>query len=67
MARFSVSPWTGWRTTFFPCGRKMSATAPFFVAENKSGEVLAYVSYSGDPGLAGFVDGVKAKRQAGPP
>jgi penicillin-binding protein 1C len=35
------------------------------VAGNKSGEVLAYVSYSGDPGLAGFVDGVKAKRQAG--
>ena len=35
------------------------------VAKNKSGEVLAYVSYSGDPGLAGFVDGVKAKRQAG--
>jgi penicillin-binding protein 1C len=35
------------------------------VVENKSGEVLAYVSYSGDPGLSGFVDGVKAKRQAG--
>jgi penicillin-binding protein 1C len=35
------------------------------VVDNKSGEILAYVSYSGDPGLAGFVDGVKAKRQAG--
>jgi penicillin-binding protein 1C len=35
------------------------------VVENKSGEVLTYVSYSSDPGLAGFVDGAKAKRQAG--
>ncbi len=35
------------------------------VVENRTGEVLAYVSYSGDPALSGFVDGVKAKRQAG--
>jgi penicillin-binding protein 1C len=35
------------------------------VAENKTGEILAYVSYSGEPSLAGFVDGVRAKRQAG--
>jgi penicillin-binding protein 1C len=35
------------------------------VMENRTGEVLAYVSYSSDPALSGFVDGVKAKRQAG--
>ena len=35
------------------------------VVENKTGEILAYVSYSGDPALFGFVDGIKAKRQAG--
>ena len=35
------------------------------VADNRTGEVLAYVSYSGEPSLAGFVDGVRAKRQAG--
>ena len=35
------------------------------VVENKTGEILAYVSYSGDPALSGFVDGIKAKRQAG--
>jgi penicillin-binding protein 1C len=35
------------------------------VVENRTGEVLAYVSYSGDPSFAAFVDGVRAKRQAG--
>jgi len=35
------------------------------VVENKTGEVRAYASYSGDPALFRFVDGVKAKRQAG--
>jgi penicillin-binding protein 1C len=35
------------------------------VVENKTGEVLAYVSYSGDPAHGRFVDGVQAKRQAG--
>jgi penicillin-binding protein 1C len=35
------------------------------IAENETGEVLAYVSYSGDPSLSRFVDGVQAKRQAG--
>jgi penicillin-binding protein 1C len=35
------------------------------VLENKTGEVLAYASYSGDPAHGWFVDGVQAKRQAG--
>jgi len=35
------------------------------VVENGTGDVLAYVSYSGDPLSARFVDGVRAKRQAG--
>jgi penicillin-binding protein 1C len=35
------------------------------VVENRTGEVLAYVSYSSNLVLSGFVDGVKAKRQAG--
>jgi penicillin-binding protein 1C len=35
------------------------------VVENRTGEVLAYVSYSGDPAHGRFVDGVQAKRQAG--
>ena len=35
------------------------------VVENRTGSVLAYVSYSGDPLSARFVDGVQAKRQAG--
>jgi penicillin-binding protein 1C len=33
--------------------------------ENRTGDVLAYVSYSGEPLSARFVDGVQAKRQAG--
>ena len=36
-----------------------------FVVENQTGEVLAYVSYSSDPAHSAFVDGVRAKRQAG--
>jgi penicillin-binding protein 1C len=35
------------------------------VVENGTGDVLAYVSYSGEPYSARFVDGVQAKRQAG--
>ena len=35
------------------------------VVDNSTGNVLAYVSYSGDPLSARFVDGVQAKRQAG--
>jgi penicillin-binding protein 1C len=35
------------------------------VVENSTGDVLAYVSYSGEPSLTRFVDGVQAKRQAG--
>jgi penicillin-binding protein 1C len=41
------------------------ANGTVLVVENKTGEVLAYASYSGDPALSGFVDGIKAKRQAG--
>jgi penicillin-binding protein 1C len=35
------------------------------VVENRTGDVLAYVSYSGEPLSTRFVDGVQAKRQAG--
>jgi penicillin-binding protein 1C len=35
------------------------------VVENRTGEVWAYVSHSGEPSHTSFVDGVKAKRQAG--
>ena len=35
------------------------------VVENKTGEVLAYVASSGEASLAGNVDGIRAKRQAG--
>ena len=35
------------------------------VVENGTGDVLAYVSYSGEPAYSRFVDGVQAKRQAG--
>jgi penicillin-binding protein 1C len=35
------------------------------VVENQTGDILAYVSYSGDPLSSRFVDGVQAKRQAG--
>jgi penicillin-binding protein 1C len=35
------------------------------VVENITGNVLAYVSYSGEPSYTGFLDGVQAKRQAG--
>ncbi|MFB3885645.1 MAG: penicillin-binding protein 1C [Thermodesulfobacteriota bacterium] len=35
------------------------------IAENQTGNVLAYVSYSGEPSRSRFVDGVQAKRQAG--
>jgi penicillin-binding protein 1C len=41
------------------------ANGAVLVVENRTGEVLAYASYSGDPALSGFVDGIKAKRQAG--
>jgi penicillin-binding protein 1C len=35
------------------------------VLENSTGDVLAYVSYSGEPSYSRFVDGIQAKRQAG--
>jgi penicillin-binding protein 1C len=35
------------------------------VVENKSGDVLAYVGSLGDEASAGYVDGVRARRQAG--
>jgi penicillin-binding protein 1C len=41
------------------------ANGAVLVVENKTGKILAYASYSRDPALSGFVDGVKAKRQAG--
>ena len=35
------------------------------VVENRTGEVLAYVSHAGEPSHARFVDGVLARRQTG--
>jgi len=35
------------------------------IVENQTGNVLAYVSYTGEPSRRRFVDGVQAKRQAG--
>ena len=35
------------------------------VVENSTGDVLAYVSHSGEPSYGRFLDGVQAKRQAG--
>ncbi len=35
------------------------------IMENRTGAVLAYVSYSGEPSRSRFVDGVQAKRQVG--
>jgi penicillin-binding protein 1C len=35
------------------------------VVENRTGEVLAYVSHSGEPAYSRYVDGLQAKRQAG--
>ncbi len=35
------------------------------VLENSRGDVLAYVSYSGEPSYTRFLDGIQARRQAG--
>jgi len=35
------------------------------VLENSTGDVLAYLSYSGEPSSSRFLDGVQARRQAG--
>ncbi len=35
------------------------------VLDNRTGDVLAYVSYSGEPSYSGFLDGLQARRQAG--
>ncbi len=35
------------------------------VLENRTGDVLAYASFSGEPSSSRFLDGVQAKRQAG--
>jgi penicillin-binding protein 1C len=35
------------------------------VLENNTGDVLAYVSYSGEPSHSRFLDGIQARRQAG--
>ena len=41
------------------------ADGAILVADNRSGEVLAYVGNSGNSGSAFYVDGVRAPRQAG--
>ncbi len=46
-------------------GSKHVADAAILVADNRSGEVLAYVGNSGPGSSAPFVDGVTALRQAG--
>jgi penicillin-binding protein 1C len=45
--------------------RQNVANGAVLAVENKTGEVLAYVSYTSDPARNRFVDGVRAKRQAG--
>jgi penicillin-binding protein 1C len=49
----------------FPLRMQNVRDGAVLVVENQTGSVLAYVSYSGDPLSARFVDGVQAKRQAG--
>jgi len=46
-------------------GQQNVADAAVLVADNVSGEVLAYVGNSGSSASAPFVDGVRAARQAG--
>jgi penicillin-binding protein 1C len=46
-------------------GGQNVADAAVLVADNRSGEVLAYVGNGGDASSARFVDGVHAPRQAG--
>ena len=48
-----------------PLRRQNVRDGAVLVMENRTGEVLAYVSRSGLPSLGRFVDGVQAKRQAG--
>jgi len=49
----------------FPLRMQNVKDGAVLVVENQTGNVLAYVSYSGDPLSTRFVDGVQAKRQAG--
>jgi penicillin-binding protein 1C len=49
----------------FPLRMQNVKDGAVLVVENQTGNVLAYVSHSGDPLSARFVDGVQAKRQAG--
>jgi penicillin-binding protein 1C len=49
----------------FPLRMQNVKDGAVLVVENQTGNVLAYVSQSGDPLSARFVDGVQAKRQAG--
>ena len=35
------------------------------IVENSTGDVLTYVSHSGEPSYSRFIDGIQAKRQAG--
>lgn len=50
---------------FLPLRTRNMKDGAALVVENKTGDVLAYASYSGEPLSARFVDGVQAKRQAG--
>ncbi len=45
--------------------RKNVMNGAVLVADNRTGEVLAYVSYTSDRSNGWYVDGVQAKRQAG--
>lgn len=49
----------------FPLRMQNVKDGAVLVVENQTGNVLAYVSHSGDPLSARFVDGIQAKRQAG--
>ncbi len=53
------------RQHLLPLRRQNVKDGAILIVENRTGEVLAYVSYSGDPSQSRFVDGVQAKRQAG--
>jgi len=48
-----------------PMKSQNAGDGALLVIENQTGEVLAYISYSGEPASQRFVDGVHAKRQAG--
>jgi penicillin-binding protein 1C len=49
----------------FPLRSQNAKDGAILVVENRTGEILAYVSHSGEPSYSRFVDGLQAKRQAG--